>query len=166
MPLLFASLSRFHVASCAGLAELPHQETYYQHAHTLSPSLTRLHREVRSPTGLYINRMLRVFVARVVAQQPYIRSGTRGFSLSRPAAMDKPCCVGVVRSADALTGAQLTHNNTTLYYSAPKVASKVNKHENTLIVASTNLSVQIGVVVVTDIFGFKIPNGKYIGKKL
>ena len=33
-----------------------------------------------------------------------------------------------------------------------------------LIVASTYLSVQIGVVVVTDIFGFKIPNGKYIGK--
>jgi len=58
--------------------------------------------------------------------------------------MDHPCCVGVVRDPAHLKGTETTLSGVPLYYTKPSNGSKK------------------GVVVIHDIFGFSIPNTKYI----
>eukprot|EP00164_Ancoracysta_twista_P006232 GFYU01008648.1.p1 GENE.GFYU01008648.1~~GFYU01008648.1.p1 ORF type:complete len:263 (-),score=87.21 GFYU01008648.1:187-924(-) len=60
--------------------------------------------------------------------------------------MDKPCCVGIVRSADGLKGSTSKVGDLDVYATAANAAKKNN----------------VGVVVIHDIFGAKIPNCKYI----
>jgi len=61
--------------------------------------------------------------------------------------MDSPCCVGVVRDSSGLVGKEVTIGKSQkAYYSTPKTKS----------------GHRMGVVVVHDIFGFELPNCKYI----
>eukprot|EP00746_Dinoflagellata_sp_MGD_P143080 gnl/MRDRNA2_/MRDRNA2_75954_c0_seq1.p2 gnl/MRDRNA2_/MRDRNA2_75954_c0~~gnl/MRDRNA2_/MRDRNA2_75954_c0_seq1.p2 ORF type:complete len:107 (+),score=25.70 gnl/MRDRNA2_/MRDRNA2_75954_c0_seq1:105-425(+) len=55
-----------------------------------------------------------------------------------------PCCVGVVRNANALQGKDVTVGGAAAYLAKPSEGNKV------------------GVLVIHDIFGFNIPNSKYI----
>eukprot|EP01006_Ploeotia_vitrea_P065799 TRINITY_DN93830_c0_g1_i1.p1 TRINITY_DN93830_c0_g1~~TRINITY_DN93830_c0_g1_i1.p1 ORF type:complete len:251 (+),score=65.57 TRINITY_DN93830_c0_g1_i1:27-779(+) len=60
--------------------------------------------------------------------------------------MDKPCCRGVVRSAEGLKGAVTNiGNELPFYYTAPTEGEK-----------------NLGVIVVHDIFGSSIPNCRFI----
>jgi len=59
--------------------------------------------------------------------------------------MDKPCCTGVVRDSKDLKGETTELGGAPAYYTLPKGDAK-----------------NVGVVVVHDIFGFNIPNSKYI----
>jgi dienelactone hydrolase len=58
--------------------------------------------------------------------------------------MEKPCCVGVIRNADGLTGQTITEGDFPMYVNKPEGGNG------------------IGVMVLHDIFGFEIPNCKYI----
>jgi carboxymethylenebutenolidase len=60
--------------------------------------------------------------------------------------MDSPCCKGVVRDASALTGESVTIGDAPAYLALPKATE----------------SKPVGVVVIHDIWGFNIPNAKYI----
>lgn len=61
--------------------------------------------------------------------------------------MDAPCCVGVVRDSSALEGKEVTIGKSQkAYYTAPKAKS----------------GKRMGIVVVHDIFGFALPNCKYV----
>jgi hypothetical protein len=59
--------------------------------------------------------------------------------------MDKPCCVGVVRNANGLTGKEIVEGSFPMYVNQPAGGGN-----------------GIGVLVIHDIFGFAIPNCKYI----
>mmetsp|Transcript_16632 Transcript_16632/g.18499 ORF Transcript_16632/g.18499 Transcript_16632/m.18499 type:complete len:251 (-) Transcript_16632:33-785(-) len=60
--------------------------------------------------------------------------------------MDKPCCVGVVRSADKLKGKEEKLGDLPIYYCEPTTETKQ----------------KVAVLVAHDIFGYGIPNCKYI----
>lgn len=64
--------------------------------------------------------------------------------------MDKPCCVGVTRNSEGLVGKEIKGKNVKLYHSSPKARNWT----------------RMGVVVIHDIFGFELPNGKYIADHL
>eukprot|EP00747_Dinoflagellata_sp_TGD_P196687 gnl/TRDRNA2_/TRDRNA2_67092_c0_seq1.p1 gnl/TRDRNA2_/TRDRNA2_67092_c0~~gnl/TRDRNA2_/TRDRNA2_67092_c0_seq1.p1 ORF type:complete len:383 (-),score=101.92 gnl/TRDRNA2_/TRDRNA2_67092_c0_seq1:128-1276(-) len=68
--------------------------------------------------------------------------------------MDAPCCVGVVRDKEGLSGKELTIGKDDkalkAYFSSPKTKS----------------GMRMGVVVIHDIFGFHLPNCKYIADHL
>jgi dienelactone hydrolase len=57
--------------------------------------------------------------------------------------MHSPCCVGIVRKADGLTGNESRIGDLKMYQNFTKGA-------------------KVGVVVIHDIFGFNLPNCKYI----
>jgi len=63
--------------------------------------------------------------------------------------MDGPCCLGVVRDGKGLTGEPRTVGGAPAYFSNPAAASADSKGG-------------IGVIVIHDIWGFNIPNAKYI----
>lgn len=59
--------------------------------------------------------------------------------------MEKPCCVGVVRNANGLKGIDSVIEGIPVYTGSPKG----NRND-------------VGVIVIHDIFGFALPNCKYI----
>ena len=61
-----------------------------------------------------------------------------------------PCCIGVVRDSSGLQGAALTIGGAPAYFAEP-AAGKEKK---------------VGVLIVHDIWGFNIPNSKYIADYL
>lgn len=77
----------------------------------------------------------------------------RGRSLSEADAMDAaPCCLGVVRDGKGLAGREITLGGAPAYVSWPA-------SDAAMAAASTG---SVGVLVVHDIWGFNIPNAKYI----
>jgi len=60
--------------------------------------------------------------------------------------LEKPCCIGVVRDPSKLKGKEDKLDHLVIYETTPDPAKKKN----------------LGVVVVHDIFGFRIPNSKYV----
>ena len=64
--------------------------------------------------------------------------------------MDGPCCKGVVRDASALTGEAVTIGGAPAYLALPKAGE----------------GKPVGVMVIHDIWGFNIPNAKYVADHL
>jgi len=61
--------------------------------------------------------------------------------------MDGPCCVGVVRDASSLAGTEVSCGGAPAYVATPTTESARKK---------------VGVLVIHDIWGWRIPNSKYI----
>jgi hypothetical protein len=87
--------------------------------------------------------------------------------------MEHPCCVGVIRSAEGLTGQLVTEAGLPIYTGAsPRCLSSLALacetilpvHFNTLafLPAESATATTVGVVVVHDIFGLQIPNTKFV----
>ena len=61
--------------------------------------------------------------------------------------MERPCCLGVARDASSLIGKECSVGDATAYVATP---------------ASDSTRKKVGVLVVHDIWGWRIPNAKYI----
>lgn len=77
--------------------------------------------------------------------------------------MKQPCCVGVVRDKSKLKGVDLYLAGSHPYHTADELSKQIYVSNASDHGISSN---GVGCIVIHDIFGFDIPNCKYVADHL